>query len=179
MRYCNRADVELPDLSLVHDGVAVASSDRLEGLNGVGFSEEDRARIDADELRVFDMLTPNFTYYCEEDVLRDGPLGQAVVWRFLKRRPDLSRAEFAAAWDEHRPTPPNATRYVRNHPVHGQLALFPFDGIGECWFTSIAEAVASVSGGARTPPFADPLGCVTLVTTVCHRWPKTDESPQA
>ena len=92
--------------------------------------------------------------------------------RFLKRRPDLSRAEFAAAWDEHRPTPPTATRYVRNHPVHDPLPLFPFDGIGECWFASVEDAVASVSGGARTPEFADPEGCVTMLTSVVHRWPK-------
>ncbi|MBW8754531.1 MAG: EthD domain-containing protein [Sphingomonadales bacterium] len=172
MRYCNRAEVALPDLSQAHDGVAVAAGEMLEGLTGAGFSDEDRALIDQDELRVFDMLTPNFTYYCQEDVLREGPLGEAAVWRFLKRRPDLTRAEFAAQWDEHRPTPPTATRYVRNHPVHEPLPLFPFDGIGECWFASLEDAVASVSAGARTPPFADPDGCVTLVTTVCHRWPK-------
>lgn len=172
MRYTNRVEVHLPDLSPAHDGVCVAAGPSLEGLNGSGFSAEDRALIDADELRVFDMLTPNFTYYCKEDVLREGPLGEACVWRFLKRRPDLSRAEFAAAWDEHRPTPPAATRYVRNHPLHNPLPLFPFDGIGECWFASVDEAVASVSGGARTPPFADPNGGVTLVTEVSHRWPK-------
>jgi len=172
MRYCNRADLALPDLSQAHDGVAVAAGETLEGLNGASFDEADRARIDADELRVFDMLTPNFTYYCKEDVLRDGPLGEAAVWRFLKRRADLSREEFAAAWDAHRPTPPTATRYVRNHPLHDQLPLFPFDGIGECWFASLDDAAASVAGGARTPPFADPAGCVTLITTVCHRWPK-------
>jgi hypothetical protein len=172
MRYCNRMEIGLPDISTAHDGVAVAASDTLEGLNGAGFSDADRAKIDQDELRVFDMLTPNFTYYCREDVLRDGPLGEATVWRFLKRQPDLSRAEFAAAWDEHRPTPPTALRYVRNHPVHDQLPLFPFDGIGECWFASAEEAIASVSNGARPPSFADPEGCVTLVTTVCHKWPK-------
>lgn len=172
MRYCNRAEIAAPGLSQAHDGVAVAAGDSLEGLTGAGFDAEDRARIDADELRVFDMLTPNFTYYCQEDVLRDGPLGEAAVWRFLKRRPDLSRADFAARWDEHRPTPPAATRYVRNHPVHDPLPLFPFDGIGECWFASLEDAAAS-AGSAKIPEFCDPDGCVTLLTTVCHRWPKT------
>jgi hypothetical protein len=171
MRYCNRAEIDAPGLSTAHDGVAVAASGELAGLNGAGFNAADRARIDEDELRVFDMLTPNFTYYCEEDVLHEGPLGEAAVWRFLKRRPDLSRAEFTRAWDEHRPTPPTATRYVRNHPVHDPLPLFPFDGIGECWFANLEEAVAS-TGAAKIPPFCDPDGCVTLITTVCHAWPK-------
>jgi hypothetical protein len=176
LRYCNRMELDLPGISQAHDGVAVAAGETLEGLNGAGFSDTDRARIDQDELRVFDMLTPNFTYYCKEEVLHAGsldgvPLGEAAVWRFLKRRPDLSRAEFAAAWDEHRPTPPSATRYVRNHPVHDPLPLFPFDGIGECWFASAEDAVAS-TGVARIPPFCDPDGCVTLITKVCHSWPK-------
>jgi hypothetical protein len=171
MRYCNRAEIDTPGLSTAHDGVAVAASDTLGGLNGAGFSDEDRARIDTDELRVFDMLTPHFTYYCKEDVLREGPLGEACVWRFLKRRPGTSREEFAASWDEHRPTPPSATRYVRNHPVHDPLPLFPFDGIGECWYAKLEDAIASV-GVAKVPPFCDPDGCVTLVTTVSHRWPK-------
>jgi hypothetical protein len=175
MRYCNRAEIEAPGISTAHDGVAVAASDTLEGLNGTGFTAEDRAKIDADELRVFDMLTPNFTYYCKEDVLRDGPLGEAAVWRFLKRRPGTSRAEFTANWNEHRPTPPTATRYVRNHPVHDPLPLFPFDGIGECWFADLEEAIAS-TGVARVPPFCDPEGCVTLITTVSHRWPKETSS---
>jgi hypothetical protein len=177
LRYCNRVELDQPGLSQAHDGVAVAAGESLEGLTGAGFSDEDRARIDADELRVFDMPTPNFTYYCEEDVLHagsqnGGPLGKAAVWRFLKRRPGTSRTEFAASWDEHRPTPPSATRYVRNHPVHDPLPLFPFDGIGECWFASLEEAVTS-TGVARIPPFCDPDGCVTLITTVSHRWPKT------
>jgi hypothetical protein len=172
MRYCNRAELDLPGISQAHDGVAVAAGGTLEGLNGTGFTEADRARIEADELRVFDMPTPHFTYYCREEMLLEGPLGEAAVWRFLKRRPDLTREQFAAAWDEDRSTPPTATRHARNHPVHDPLPRFPFDGIDECWFASLDDAAASVSGGAQTPPFADPAGCVTLLTTVSHRWPR-------
>jgi hypothetical protein len=154
MRYCNRSAIELPGVSLAHDGVAVAASDTLAGLDGTGFGDADRARIDADELRVFDMPTPYFTYYCEEDVLRDGPLGEAAVFRFL--------AEGGEA-----PVPPAATRHVLNRPLHKPRPLFPFALIAESWFASESEAVAAV---ANKPP--DTGGDVTLLTTVCHRWPK-------
>ena len=85
MRYCNRIDAptldgelcDLPGLSTAHDGVAVAGGDSLEAMNGSFFSDDDRARIYEDERRVFDMLTPNFTYYCTEAVLRDGAF---VAW---------------------------------------------------------------------------------------------------
>lgn len=172
MRYCNRAEVDLPGISQAHDGVGVAAGETLEGLTGAGFSDADRALIDADELRVFDQLTPNFTYYCEEEMLRDGPIGEAAVFRFLTRRPDLSRAEFDAQWDQHLPIPPGATRYVRNRPVHEPLARFPFDGIGECWFATLADALAAMPNGVRVQPFCDPARSVTLMTEVCHRWPK-------
>src|SRR5262245_7094573 len=48
MRYGNRAEIDLPDISQAHDGVAVAAAETLEGLTGAGFSDDDRARIDAD-----------------------------------------------------------------------------------------------------------------------------------
>jgi hypothetical protein len=38
----DHAEVDLPGISQAHDGVAVAASDRLEGLTGAGFSEADR-----------------------------------------------------------------------------------------------------------------------------------------
>lgn len=154
MRYCNRMDVALPGISLAHDGVAVAASETLEGLNGAGFDPADRGRIDEDELRVFDMLTPNFTYYCREETVLAGPLGEAAVFRFLAQPRDL-------------PVPAGATRHALNHPVHKPRPLFPFTLIAESWFANAQDAVAHVEGKAP-----DPDGDVTVLTAVTHRWPK-------
>lgn len=194
MRYCNRTDrpmldgkqVDLPGLSTAHDGVAVAAGDSLEGLNGTGFAEADRALIDQDELRVFDMLTPNFTYYCEEVPVREGKPGEAAVFAFVKRKESLSGAEFHDRWNGAHAELVRAaiarqgaiTRYVHNRPVHDPLPLFPFDGIVETWFAAPDDAVRSLTGDAMAPirddlaMFCDLAAGVTLLTAPCHRWPK-------
>lgn len=187
MRYCNRVDdVGIGSLSAEHDGVALAGGDRMEALNGTGFTEADRARIDADELRVFDMLTPNFTFYCTEAVLCDGRLGEAALFRFLPRKPEMTRDSFDLRWGERHAqiaeeaigTLDGVTRYVHNRPVHEPLELFPFDGIVETWFASLEDAKVGLKGGALEPiaqdlaTFCDLDRSVTMLTTVCHRWPK-------
>lgn len=186
MRYCNRLDTALPGISSAHDGVAVAASPSLAGLNGAGFSQADRARIDEDELRVFDMLTPHFTYYCREDTVIDGPLGEVAVYAFLARKPELSHAEFedrftgshAAAAKAAIAATGSATRHVHNVPVHDPLPLFPFDGIAETWFPSREEAEAALQGEAYATLRGDlaqscDLDASTIMLTgVCHRWPK-------
>lgn len=186
MRYCNRVEAALPGVSTAHDGVAIAGGESLDGLNGTGFSDEDRARIDQDELRVFDMLTPEFTHYCTENVIRDGKPGEAALFRFLARQPEMTRDDFDLAWDcTHARLANEAiadlgsiTRYVHNRPVHEPRPLFPFDGIVETWFASVDEAIAAVTDKTLAAidddlgNFCDRDGCVTLLTSVCHRWPK-------
>lgn len=187
MRYCNRIDApEVPGLSTAHDGVAICASDSLEGLNGAGFTPEDRERIDEDELRVFDMLTPNFTYYCTETLIRDGKPGEAAVFTFLARKPDMTREEFAAHWSgahanaarEAVAALGTATRYALNTPVHDPLPLFPFDGIAEVWFASADDAIRAFQGKELDPvrrdlaQFCDLGASVAMLTGVCHRWPK-------
>lgn len=194
MRYCNRIDspmldgeaIDLPGVSTAHDGVAIAGGESLEGLNGTGFSDEDRAKIDQDELRVFDMLTPNFTYYCTETPILEGALGEAAVFSFLARKPGASHEEFDARWcGEHRQAAHEAidalgtmTRYVHNRPVHQPLPLFPFDGIAEAWFASVDDAIRAFTGNELDPlrrdlaEFCDFGRSVVMLTGVCHRWPK-------
>ena len=186
MRYCNRIDTGLPGISAQHDGVAVAASDSLAGLNGAGFSDADRAAIDADELRVFDMLTPNFTYYCEEVPIQGGALGEVAVYSFLARQPGISHEEFDARWNGSHAGVARAaiaalgtmSRYVHNRPLHDPLPLFPFDGIAEGWFASAGDAEAAFSGNALDPlrrdlaAFCDFGQSVVMLTGVCHRWPK-------
>jgi hypothetical protein len=186
MRYCNRIERDVPGISQLHDGVAIAASRSLAGLNGAGFAEAERAAIDADELRVFDMLTPNFTYYCEEQPILPGALGEVAVFMFLARQTSLSHAEWHALWTgDHAAfaaaavtAPGGPMRYVHNHPLHDPLPLFPFDGIAEAWFTSADEAVAALQSGpladlrSDLARFCDLRQSVTMLTGVCHRWPR-------
>ncbi len=187
MRYCNRIDTGLPGISAAHDGVAVAASDSLAGLNGAGFTDADRAAIDADELRVFDMLTPNFTYYCKEQPILAGDPDEVAVFSFLARNPELSHEDFEVRWCGRHADIAGAaikslgtmTRYIHNRPLHDALPLFPFDGIAEAWFPSADEALRAFSGQELDPlrrdlaAFCDFGQSVVMLTGVCHRWPKT------
>ena len=187
MRYCNQIEtLDMPGLSAEHDGVSVAGSEKLEALNGAGFSVEDRQLIDTDELRVFDMLTPNFTWYCEERLLRDGAPGEAAVFTFLKRKPELSRKAFAdwlrgangEAVGKAIASLPSVTRFANNLPLGEPLPLFPFDGIAECWFASAENALAAFRGQELVPlrqdyaANCDLAASTVMLTGVCHRWPK-------
>lgn len=179
MRYCNRIDgVDLPGVSDAHDGVAIAASDSLKGLNGAVFSDEDRALIDKDELRVFDMLTPNFTWYCEETQAQGDIAGEAAIYRFLMAKDGIGADDFHARWNDHNDRPQGAIRHVHNRPLREPLPLFPFCGIAESWFATEEEAIAALENPAPDDPargmstFCNMASSVTMVTKVCHRWPK-------
>lgn len=194
LRYCNRLDVpmldgepvDLPGLSTEHDGVAIAGSPTLEGISGSGFTPEEREQIDEDERRVFDMLTPNFTFFTQETMLKDGPLGEAALYHFVPRAEGLTREEFTASYRERhadaaRPVLdaiPQLSRAALNHPVNDPLPLFPFDGISEFWFPTSEDAVRALADRAFDPLASDLAGIgdlsrsVAILTTVRHRWPK-------
>jgi len=192
LRYCNRVDdptvvgeaVELPELSTEHDGVAVAASATLEGIKGGGFTPEDQAKIDEDERRVFDMLTPNFTFFTTETVVKDGPLGDVALFHFLPRAGGFDRDTFTSRYgQEHAGIARQVagsigglTRGALNHPVNDPLPLFPFDGISEYWFATVDDAVRALAEGdfdeitRDLEAFCDLGPSVLILTSVSHRW---------
>jgi hypothetical protein len=184
-RYCNRIDnVNVPGTSTAHDGVAIAFSDTVEVIQGGCFNTKQRAQIDCDELRVFDTLTPYFSFYCTEKRLRDGNLGEAAVFRFLARAPELSRVAFVERlMGEHAKVAENAingkstiTRYALNTPLHRPPhALFPFEAISECWFATADDAVRSLKEGQLSAvekdigAFTEADRNVVMLTQVCNK----------
>src|SRR5262249_43209206 len=148
-----------------------------EGLGGE-LTPEDRARIDADELRVFETHTPNFSFHCQEVLAHGAAPGAAAVVRFLPRRSGTSReaflerlngrhADIAIAAAE---AAGSVTRYVhdalREEPPPG----YPFDAIVETWFAAPEDAVRSLGdpGFAAVrqdlETFCDPDRSVALLT---------------
>jgi hypothetical protein len=178
--------VQLTGVSNEHDGVAVVSSDDLADVTpGSGFSAEDQALIDTDELRVFDMLVRKFSFACREKIVLEGPQGGAAVIRFLARRPGSTREEFSEQWTAHEAAELNVaqrlgrvTRVVHDELVREPPALFPFDGISEMWFADAEDATRALADAAMTTlneeqaQFCDVDRTLTLLTRVCHRWPR-------
>lgn len=191
LRYCNRVDrptidgepIDLPQLSTEHDGAAIAASRTLEGIDGRGISAEDQKKIDDDERRVFDILTPHFTFFTVETKVKDGPLGKSALLHFLPRAAGLARPQFTERYKafENRMRAaigpaPALTRCVFNHPVNEEKPLFPFDGITETWFETDEDAARALASGIfdgladDLAAFCDLDRSVMLLTKVCHRW---------
>jgi len=188
MRYTTRIDdPALGDLpvSQEHDGVSVSEAPVLDTFYGKGFSKEQRALIDQDELRVFDRYTPEFSFYCTEKRAVDGPLGEAVVFRFLLRKPNLSRDDFDAYLKEKHSDLAaklagdlGVTRWAINFSIEAPPTAFPFDAIEECWFATPEDAARALKAPAMTEVTDDlatisvPDRNITMLTRPTHRWPK-------
>jgi hypothetical protein len=188
MRYTTRVDdPSLGDLpvSTAHDGVSVAEAPVLETFQGKGFTPEQRKLIDQDELRVFDRYTPEFSFYCTETRPVDGPLGEAAVFRFLRRKAGVSREAFDGYLQgdhaEHcrdAAGPLGVQRWALNTTIETPPPDFPFEAIDECWFATVedaARALKSPQMQALTDDLAqvcDTAGGIAMLTRPTHRWPK-------
>jgi len=188
MRYTTRIDdPALGDLpvSTAHDGVSVAESSSLETFQGKGFTPEQRQLIDQDELRVFDRYTPEFSFYCTEQRKQDGPLGEAAVFRFLMRRPEVTAEAFKAYLTGANArlcldaaVKMSARRWALNFSIDSPPLDFPFEAIDELWFATPEDAAKALRSNAMKA-IVDDLGTVcvpdrtiTMLTRPTHRWPK-------
>jgi EthD domain len=191
MRYTNRIEPgedepALPDwLSRDYDGVSAAAALTAETFDGSGFTADQRAQIDTDEMRVFADLTPNYSFYCKETLAQGQPQpGGAAVFAFLVRASGMALDPFIMRWHrEHaalaKPSPGGIVRSSWNRPHAAMPAAYPFDGIGEYWFATDADAVAAVLDGGLFAPlredltkFCDMERSVLMLTSVFHGWPK-------
>lgn len=188
MRYTTRVDdPALGDLpvSSAHDGVSVAEAPELATFQGKGFTPEQRALIDQDELRVFDRYTPEFSFYCTERRLLDGPVGEAAVFRFLRRKPEVSREAFDAhLTGEHARLCAEAAealraqRWALNSTLETPPPDFPFEAIDEIWFATVEDAARALKTPAMlrltedVATVSDVERNITMLTRPTHRWPK-------
>lgn len=191
MRYTTRVDdpivAELP-VSTAHDGVSVAEAPVLDTFYGKGFSKEQRALIDQDELRVFDRYTPEFSFWCAETLVKPGKPSEFAVFRFLSRKPDVSREDFDAYWlGEHLERTKavidgldaEVVRCAFNKSLDVPHPDFFFEAIEEWWFPTLDDAAKALKDPAvqklmdDIAPLCDADRNVTMLTRPTHRWPKT------
>lgn len=188
MRYTTRVeDASLGSLpvSTEHDGVSVAEAPELDTFLGKGFSPEQRALIDKDELRVFDRYTPQFSFYCTETRPVEGAVGEAAIFRFLQRKPNVSRVEF----DRHLKGEYSrlcsetagalgAQRWALNSTIETPPPDFPFEAIDESWFATVEHAARALKSPAMSrisvslAQVSDEGRNITMLTRPTHRWPK-------
>ena len=170
-------------VSLDYDGVGIASGPEPVRAH---LSPEVQARIDKDELRVFNTHSPRFSFHCKETLVQGGAPGRAAVIRFLARSPATTRESFLIHFnDQHARIGQRAAdalgtvaRYVHDTLITDPPPGYPFDAITETWFGSTDHALRAFvdpvfsAVAEDMAPFCDPEHSVTLVTNVIHRWPR-------
>lgn len=180
--YCAR--LYAPGTTQDCDGVAIASS--AEPFLSIEMRPQDRARLDADELRTFGAYVPTFAFNCRETLILDRAPGDAAVIRFLARKADISRDTFLARWhgtcaDTAKrviETVGAVTRHAYNTLTEAPPPGYPFDGIVETWFRDSDAASASLTDDALAPlmrefaALCDMTTSVTLLAHVIYRWPR-------
>jgi hypothetical protein len=188
LRYTTRVDdaafANLP-VSTEHDGVGIAEAPTLETFQGTGLSAEQRALVDQDELRVFDRYTPEFSFNCMESRTLDGPLGEAVVFRFLRREADVPRVRFDAHLKgdyaqacKQAAGAFGAQRWALNLTIGTPPPDFPFEAIDECWYPSVRDAAGAFSQPDMVTLekcLASVCDCarnISMLTRPTHRWPR-------
>lgn len=173
--YCSRVDAPaIAGVSQDYDGVAIVASPSRAALAGE-MSAADRARLDVDELRVFDAPTPGFTFHTEEVLAHGGAPASVAVLRFLARRSGIGIAAFEAHLGDVRAAirGRDVVRYAWNRPIAAMPPGYPFDGITETWFAGPDDGISSLADAA--PAFSeicDTARSVTLLAQVIHRWPR-------
>lgn len=180
----NGSRVDLPSVSVVHDGVAVVSS-ASEDLHKIGRDRRGQEAVVADEIRVFGRPADEFALACREEMSLGGRPSAAAVFRFLARKAEIPVGEFTARWAEGRVELAREavagnviTRYVHNVAVREPPPQYAFDGISEIWFSSVEEAARSLVDPTLTillgdlPGFCDVGRSVTMLTEVIFRVPR-------
>lgn len=170
-------------LSDEYDGMGLFP---LKGLHSIPViaSNLKRDYIKADELRFFTMNSEDFSMYCAEDVLRNGPETKAVVVQFLRRNSSLAPQDFITQWREASAEllekssfGGSVSRYIQNTVIALPPPGFGYDGIAEIWFES-AEAMVNAAGEIdammASCPFINQGNSFFTVTDIIMSRPRSD-----
>lgn len=187
----HRKPLAVPGFEAVrYGGVAEVWFDTLAALQELPAIPEYINGARADEPNFLDMAELKFlatrehVFIDEIDIDKDTPLTKAIF--LLRRRPDMSVAEFQDYWiNGHAPQIPRdagVLRYVQCHQVPESYAAGepPYDGVAELSFADDAAFLAYWSSpriqaifGADAPRFLDGAHCTAFLAEENRvRWPR-------
>lgn len=186
----HRLPQPLPGFDAVpYDGVAEIWFDSYADMQGMATNPEYLDGARADEPNFIDLAKLQFIATREQVVIDSAPIARDTGWIkalfLLRRRPDLSVAQFQDYWlTGHGPQIPRdagVQRYVQCHVLPETYAAGApaFDGVAELWFADHAAFLAYWSSpriqkifGDDAPRFLDGANCTGfLVEEYRVRWP--------
>lgn len=176
---CTRLLTRAPaGASTEYDGVNLLRLRDRQAADDIWSDPETLAIMRPDEPRVFDRYVRDFTLVAREEVLREGPAGEAVLLGFLRRLPRVAPADFGRALAQAGLPWPQARRVVLNTVEPQRPPGYDFDVIVEWWFDDAEALRAALGTGAlqRALPLlmtvvGDPAAPVFMATGVSHRRP--------
>jgi hypothetical protein len=184
---CSRIleDPPLPGAALDYDGVNLLALRDLQAATDIWDDPETLAIMRPDEPRVFSTYVRDFSLVCEEFVLRDVPRSRTCLVGFLRRRPDVSAAEWHRRMQLEGTVAAmtggafaNAQRVVHNAVHLRPPPGYEYDSIVEWWFDTADAARAAFGGREVRAACAGPVGesadlarSVFMFTRVTHSRP--------
>lgn len=128
-----------------YDGVNLLRLRDLGVATDIWNDPETRTIMRPDELRVFDRYVRDFTLVAHERVVHDGPLGEAILFAFIPRAPELAMQAFLEALVLTLNSLSLTGRVVLNAVEAERPPGFDFDAIIEVWFAD-ANAMQAAFG---------------------------------
>lgn len=175
----------LPGAATDYDGVNLLVLRDLQAATGIWNDAETLAIMRPDEPRVFSTYVREFTLVCEEQVVRDAPRTGTCLVGFLRRRENLSVADWRLRLLQPPPSAwmtsglfAQAPRVVLNAVHLPPPPGYEYDAICEWWFDSADDARAAVGPRdlreqlpASLAAAADLARSVFMLTRVTHSRP--------
>lgn len=107
-----------------HDAIAQLWFRSAEAAQRHFLENDDQAVMEADEREIFSSMISDRILEVSETVVKDGPVGDVVLFRFVRRRPGIGFAAFAASYHSYcrrlGRLVPAASRFVQNLDPHGE-----------------------------------------------------------
>lgn len=160
------------------DGVNLLGLRDRQAATDIWSDAETIAIMRPDEPRVFDRYVRDFTLVASEQVLAEGPKGDAVLVGFFKKQPAVAASTFLQQMTQTVGAWTSASRVVLNTVEAERPDGYDFDAIVEWWFED-AEALRLAlqtqgvqSTAANTwDAVCVPMASVYMATGVTHRRP--------
>lgn len=159
------------------DGVNLLQLRDRQAADDIWSDAETLAIMRPDEPRVFDRYVREFTLVASEQVLRQGPRGDAVLVGFLRRQAAVAEADFWQVLERAASPWLAASQVVLNTVEAERPPGYDFDAIVEWWFAD-ADALRTALQMRPLPAAVAPLHAVCeaeasvfMATGVSHRRP--------
>lgn len=176
---CVRLLADLPpDASTGYDGVNLLQLRDRESADAIWSDPETLATMRPDEPRVFDRHVRECALVAREQVLHNGPAGDAVLVAFFKRRATVAPADFERALGLHTRPWAAVCKTVLNLVEPERPAGYDYDAIIEWWFQdgqqmrqSIRDRHVTATLPVLHQTVCDFTASVFMPTRVSHRRP--------